>query len=96
MPYEPHGTLRRGRTVKTDNSRNNSMGDQRDVSGEHLNHQIHKLRGEVQELSEQVHDLVDAWKTAHGVVRFVKWMGGLATAGTALWVLVKMAFETKR
>jgi hypothetical protein len=72
------------------------MSDHPDISTESLNREVHQLRREVRELSASVQDLVEAWRTAHGVVRFVKWMGGLATAGTALWALIQLAWATRK
>lgn len=72
------------------------MSDQSDLSVESLNRELHSLRREVRELSGNVQDLVEAWRTAHGVVRFVKWLGGLATAGAALWALIQMAWATRK
>ena len=56
-------------------------------------HQIDMLRQEVRDLTTQVHDLVDAWNTARGVVKFVKWMGSLATAIAAILALVKLGAQ---
>jgi len=72
------------------------MSDQPDISTESLNREVHQLRREVRALSASVQDLVEAWRTAHGVVRFVKWMGGLATASTALWALIQLAWATRK
>ncbi|ODT97414.1 MAG: hypothetical protein ABS82_00210 [Rhodanobacter sp. SCN 67-45] len=66
------------------------------MSHESLVREVHSLRRDVAELSGNVHDLVEAWRTAHGVVRFVKWMGGMATAGTALWALIQLAWATRK
>ena len=48
------------------------------------------IRHEVAELKSAVKDLVDAWNTARGVVRFVKWMGSIATALSAIGVAMKL------
>lgn len=52
--------------------------------------EIALLRQEVRELTGQVHDLVEAWNTARGVVKFVKLLGSLATAAAAVWALFKL------
>lgn len=57
--------------------------------------EIRQLRLEVEQLHREVRDLVDAWRTAQGVVRFVKWLGGIATASAALWALIKLAIGSK-
>lgn len=56
-----------------------------------LRTEVSQLRAEVSELTTSVRELVVAWNTARGVVRFVRWMGALATAVTALWALIRMA-----
>ena len=51
---------------------------------------IAALREEVRELSEQIHGLVEAWNTARGVVKFVKWLSSMAIAVTSIWALFRM------
>jgi len=53
-------------------------------------YELHELRREVAELRQDVRGLLEAWRTAQGVVRFVKWVGAMATGITAIWALVKM------
>lgn len=65
------------------------------MSTEALSREVHHLRREVSELSQNVRDLVDAWNTARGVVRFVKTLGSIATAGAALWALFTLIWERK-
>lgn len=72
------------------------MSDEPNLSVESLNREMHSLRREVRELSGNVQDLVEAWRTAHGVVRFVKWMGSLAVAVAALWALIQMAWAARK
>lgn len=50
---------------------------------------LQQLRQEVAELKESVQDLVDAWRTATGVVRFVKWLSGMAIAVASVVALFK-------
>ena len=52
--------------------------------------EIALLRQEVRDLTVQVHDLVDAWNTARGVVKFVKLLGSLAASAAAVWALIKL------
>lgn len=54
------------------------------------NAELQELRREVAELKEAVGDLVEAWRTAQGVVRFVKWLSTLAIAITSVWALFKL------
>jgi hypothetical protein len=58
------------------------------------NYELQELRREVSELKELVmaqakatEGLVDAWKTAQGMVRLVKIVGYIATAATGVWAL---------
>ena len=53
--------------------------------------EMHALRIEVRDLNQQVRGLVEAWETAQGIVRFMKFLGTMATAGAAIWALVSMA-----
>lgn len=58
--------------------------------------ELQELKREVAELRTDVRDLVDAWRTAQGMVRFVKWLGGTATAATAIWALIKLSLGASR
>lgn len=51
--------------------------------------EVAALREEMQELKSSVKDLVDAWRTASGVVRFVKWLASVATAFGVIVALLK-------
>lgn len=70
-------------------------GDGEFRNAEVTHHEMRQLRNDVRELSNQVHDLVEAWNTARGLVRFVKTIGSIATAGAAIWVLLSMIWERK-
>lgn len=65
------------------------------MSTEALSREVHHLRREVTELSNNVRDLVEAWRTARGVVRFVKVLGGAATGVMAIWALIKLSMGSK-
>lgn len=61
------------------------------------NYELQELRREVSELKELVlaqakatEGLVDAWKTAQGMVRLVKAVGYIAAAAAAVWSLFRM------
>ena len=45
-----------------------------------LQKELVDLRDEVHALSKEVSGLVDAWKTASGVVAFIKWLSGVIAA----------------
>lgn len=51
---------------------------------------LYALRNEVSELRADVRELIDAWKTAKGLVRLVKLIGVLAVAYTAVWSMLKL------
>lgn len=71
------------------------MTEPTDMSTEALSREVHHLRREVTELSNNVRDLVEAWRTARGVVRFVKVLGGAATGVMAIWALIKLSMGSK-
>jgi hypothetical protein len=52
--------------------------------------EIAALEGKVDQLSTDVKGLVEAWQTASGVVAFVKWTAGLATAITVIWAAFRI------
>lgn len=53
---------------------------EQELSLESLAREVRALRGDVREL-------VSAWNTARGVVRFVKLIGAMATSVAAIWAL---------
>lgn len=55
-----------------------------------LEAKVERLSEDVKALRSEVHDLVEAWNTARGVVKFVKWLGSVAIAVTSIWALVKL------
>ena len=48
------------------------------------------LTNKVEDLSKAVSGLVDAWKTASGVVAFIKWLSGLIVAAGVIWTAFKI------
>ena len=63
--------------------------------------EFHALRDEVREMRRDMQELVQAWQTAQGVVRFVRWIGnvtkwiaGVVAAVVALWALLKMGIKS--
>lgn len=66
------------------------MTDPVEMSTEALSREVHHLRREVAELSGNVRDLVEAWNTARGLVRFVKMLGQLSMAGAAIWAILTL------
>lgn len=63
---------------------------QRDVQIALLQKEIIDLTDKVEALTTQVSGLVDAWKTASGVVGFIKWLSGLVVAVGIIWTALKM------
>jgi hypothetical protein len=57
--------------------------------------EMHALRVEVRDLNAQVRGLVEAWETAQGIVKFMKFLGTMATAGAAIWALIGVARSAK-
>lgn len=55
-----------------------------------LQKELVDLKDEVHALSKEVSGLVDAWKTASGVVAFIKWLSGAVVAFGVLWTALKI------
>ena len=49
-----------------------------------LTHTTEKLT----ELTASVTELTEAWRTANGLINFVKWLAGIVTAGTILYNVI--------
>ena len=45
------------------------------------------LSKEVSAMRKDISGLIDAWHTANGMARFVKWLATVATAAAVLWAL---------
>lgn len=63
---------------------------QHDVQIAILQKEIVDLTDKVDHLSNEVAGLVDAWKTASGVVAFIKWLSGLIVAAGIVWTALKV------
>lgn len=50
-----------------------------------------RVEAKVDNLAGKVEALLEAWNTAQGMVRFIKFLGGMATAATAMWALLQLA-----
>ena len=52
-------------------------------------HRLTEIEIKLDKLATDVEDLVAAWKAAAWLVSVVKWLGGLAIAGTAIITFMK-------
>lgn len=50
---------------------------------------LEAVQEELKAVRKELKDLLDAWNTATGVVRFVKWLSTLVTAGAILFAAFK-------
>lgn len=50
---------------------------------------LEAMQSELKAVRKELKDLLDAWNTATGVVRFVKWLSTLVTAGAIIFAAVK-------
>lgn len=57
--------------------------------------QLRRVENELAALRSDISALLTAWQTAQGVVRFVKWLGSIATAVTALWAVIHLAGSSR-
>lgn len=48
-----------------------------------------ELKSEVADLRKDIAGLIEAWNTAQGVTKFVKWLSGIVVAGAALYATFK-------
>ena len=55
-----------------------------------LRNEISAMKTELDELRTDVKGLVEAWRTANGVVAFAKWLAGISTAVGILWAAFKL------
>lgn len=55
-----------------------------------LETKVENLTNEVHTLAKEVAGLVDAWKTASGVVAFIKWLSGVIVAAGIIWTAFKI------
>lgn len=53
---------------------------------------VSALTQAVEKQSTDIEGLVQAWKTANGVVSFMKWLASIVVAGGIIWTTVKMKF----
>ena len=56
----------------------------------HDDERLTEIEAKLDKLTEDVEELVAAWKAANVIVGFIKWAGGIATALTAVIALLKL------
>jgi hypothetical protein len=52
--------------------------------------QLQRVENELAALRADINSLLEAWRAAQGMVRFIKFLGGMATAVTAVWAMAKL------
>lgn len=50
---------------------------------------LEAMQGELKAVRQELKDLLDAWNTATGVVRFIKWLSTLVTALAVIFAAIK-------
>jgi hypothetical protein len=65
------------------------MTDQ-ELSIESVRAEVQALRSDVATLSRSIRELLEAWNTARGLVKFVKLIGTLAGGIAAIWALMRI------
>ena len=51
----------------------------------HLEQKVEALAKEVAALKESVEDLITAWNASKGLLSVIKWLAGMASAGSIVW-----------
>ena len=54
-----------------------------------LRQDMDELKIYLSRLESQVAGLLEAWRTATGLVKFMKWVAGAMAAITLIWVIIK-------
>ena len=62
---------------------------QSDIAHALLKKDLEELKVSVDALTKSVEELMDAWKTANGMVRFMKWAAAIVAGMFATWQVVK-------
>ena len=61
----------------------------RETDHAEMKRELAEVRADIQALRTDVQDLVSAWKTATGVVRFVKWISTLMAALAVIYATLR-------
>lgn len=54
-----------------------------------LRQDMEEMKNEMKELKGDVKELLEAWNTATGLLRVIKWLAGTASAGAVIWAAYK-------
>ena len=54
-----------------------------------LKNDMEEMKHDVKELKAEVKDLLEAWNTATGMLKVIKWLVGVASAGAVIWAAFK-------
>ncbi len=63
--------------------------DEPEYSAATFKAELAAVRSELNALRTDVKDLVAAWKTASGLVKFVKWLSSIVAAVTLIYAAIK-------
>lgn len=61
----------------------------KDIEMQALREEVNDLKAEVSELRKDIAGLIEAWNTAQGITKFVKWLSGIVTGLAVLYALYK-------
>lgn len=57
-----------------------------------LRQDMDSMKDDLKAARAEVKELLDAWRTATGMLVFIKWLSGLGVAVAAFWALLKGKF----
>ena len=58
-----------------------------------LRQDVDEIKASLKDLKDQIRELVDAWNTASGLVRFIKWLSILIAAMGVIWAFLSGYFH---
>jgi archaellum component FlaC len=61
----------------------------KDIEMQALREEVNDLKAEVSELRKDIAGLIEAWNTAQGVTKFVKWLSTFITGAGIIYALWK-------
>lgn len=54
-----------------------------------LRQEMAEMKNDLKELKGEVKELLEAWNTATGLLRVIKWLAGITSAGAVIWAAYK-------